>query len=218
MLLKSKDKLTELNRLGLVVIPVSGLIILLFLIPSLWGDYARILLFTILLYVTMALSYDVVGGLLGYLYLGHGLFFGLGAYTTALASLQIEIGSEAQLNTGKRRSGRISGDKLRASKKAGINLQRSSGSPGRRTACTRDIFCDPGRGFRPGKFSCSTAYVFAPQARNHLGSSAGSSHPLRSPGIYLDHHAQLSLEPLRSSINLYLNSEGETKQPLGSTA
>jgi len=84
-MLKSKDKLTEFKRLGLIVIPVSGLIILLFLIPSLLGDYARILLFTILLYVTMALSYDVVGGLLGYLYLGHGLFFGLGAYTTALA-------------------------------------------------------------------------------------------------------------------------------------
>ncbi len=85
MLLKSKDKLTELKRLGLVFIAVSGLTILLLLVPSLWGEYARILLLTILLYVTMALSYDVVGGLLGYLYLGHGLFFGLGAYTTALA-------------------------------------------------------------------------------------------------------------------------------------
>ncbi len=84
-MLKSKDKLTELKRLGLVFIAVSGLTILLLLVPSLWGEYARILLFTILLYVTMALSYDVVGGLLGYLYLGHGLFFGLGAYTTALA-------------------------------------------------------------------------------------------------------------------------------------
>ena len=84
-MLKSKDKLTELKRLGLVFIAVSGLTILFLLVPSLWGEYARILLFTILLYVTMALSYDVVGGLLGYLYLGHGLFFGLGAYTTALA-------------------------------------------------------------------------------------------------------------------------------------
>ncbi|MBW2392116.1 MAG: branched-chain amino acid ABC transporter permease [Deltaproteobacteria bacterium] len=84
-MLKSKDKLTKLKRLGLVFIAVSGLTILLLLVPSLWGDYARILLFTILLYVTMALSYDVVGGQLGYLYLGHGLFFGLGAYTTALA-------------------------------------------------------------------------------------------------------------------------------------
>ena len=68
-----------------LLIPLVGLIVFLYLVPSLWGDYARILLFTILLYVTMAVSYDVVGGLLGYLYLGHGLFFGLGAYITALA-------------------------------------------------------------------------------------------------------------------------------------
>jgi branched-chain amino acid transport system permease protein len=66
-------KNTELKRLGLIFTAVSGLTILLLLIPSFWGEYARILLFTILLYVTMALSYDVVGGLLGYLYLGHGL-------------------------------------------------------------------------------------------------------------------------------------------------
>jgi branched-chain amino acid transport system permease protein len=76
---------TELKRLVLVFLTVSALIILLFLIPNLWGDYARLLLFTILLYIILALSYDVVGGLLGYLYLGHGLFFGLGAYSTALA-------------------------------------------------------------------------------------------------------------------------------------
>jgi branched-chain amino acid transport system permease protein len=57
----------------------------MFLAPGLLGNYARILLFTILLYVTMALSYDVVGGILGYLYLGHGFFFGFGAYATAMA-------------------------------------------------------------------------------------------------------------------------------------
>jgi len=75
----------KLKRSGLLLIPFSALILFLFLVPSLWGGYARILLFTILLYVTLAVSYDVVGGLLGYLYLGHGLFFGLGAYITALA-------------------------------------------------------------------------------------------------------------------------------------
>ena len=75
----------KLKRSGLLLIPFSALILFLFLVPSLWGGYARILLFTILLYVTLAVSYDVVGGLLGYLYLGHGLFFGLGAYSTALA-------------------------------------------------------------------------------------------------------------------------------------
>jgi len=78
-------KHSKLKQSGLLLIPLSALILFLFLVPSLWGGYARILLFTILLYVTMAVSYDVVGGLLGYLYLGHGLFFGLGAYVTALA-------------------------------------------------------------------------------------------------------------------------------------
>jgi branched-chain amino acid transport system permease protein len=78
-------KHSRLKQSGLLLIALSALILFLFLVPSLWGGYARILLFTILLYVIMALSYDVVGGLLGYLYLGHGLFFGLGAYFTALA-------------------------------------------------------------------------------------------------------------------------------------
>lgn len=55
------------------------------LVPGLWGAYGRILVFGYLLQVTMALSYDVIGGLLGYLHLGHGLFFGLGAYLTAIA-------------------------------------------------------------------------------------------------------------------------------------
>ena len=79
------NKQVRLKRLGLALIPICGLVAALLLIPTIWGEYARILVFSILLYVTMALSYDVVGGLLGYLYLGHGLFFGLGAYTTALA-------------------------------------------------------------------------------------------------------------------------------------
>jgi branched-chain amino acid transport system permease protein len=79
------NKQAQLKRLSLTLIPVCGLVATLLFIPTIWGEYARIFVFTILLYVTMALSYDVVGGLLGYLYLGHGLFFGLGAYTTAMA-------------------------------------------------------------------------------------------------------------------------------------
>lgn len=73
------------KQLSLALIPVCALVATLLFVPIVWGEYARTLLFTILLYVILALSYDVVGGLLGYLYLGHGLFFGLGAYTTALA-------------------------------------------------------------------------------------------------------------------------------------
>ena len=78
------DSLRQLKRLGLLLLLFLGLSALLLAAPFLWGNYVRILLFTMLLYVTMALSYDVVGGILGNLYLGHGLFFGLGAYATAI--------------------------------------------------------------------------------------------------------------------------------------
>jgi branched-chain amino acid transport system permease protein len=54
-------------------------------IASRQGGYARLLAFSMLVNVTLALSYDVMGGLLGYLHLGHGLFFGLGGYGAALA-------------------------------------------------------------------------------------------------------------------------------------
>ncbi|UCG11699.1 MAG: branched-chain amino acid ABC transporter permease [Deltaproteobacteria bacterium] len=70
---------------GIVLIMLLGLTVLVVFVPALWGAYGRILLITTLLYITMALSYDVVGGLLGYIYLGHGVFFGLGAYVTSLA-------------------------------------------------------------------------------------------------------------------------------------
>ena len=59
--------------------------IVLLTISSLKGGYARLLTFTMLVNVTLALSYDVMGGLLGYIHLGHGLFFGLGGYGAALA-------------------------------------------------------------------------------------------------------------------------------------
>jgi branched-chain amino acid transport system permease protein len=59
--------------------------ILVFSIPHLTVGYARFLAFTMLVNITLALSYDVMGGLLGYLHLGHGLFFGIGGYAAALA-------------------------------------------------------------------------------------------------------------------------------------
>jgi len=78
------NKPEDLKNLGLTLIPLIALSALPLLVPNFWHDYTRLLLFSILLYVTMAVSYDLIGGLLGYLYLGHGLFFGLGAYVTAL--------------------------------------------------------------------------------------------------------------------------------------
>jgi ABC-type branched-subunit amino acid transport system permease subunit len=51
-----------------------------------WGEvsYALNWLFLLAVYVTLAASYDIVGGYTGYLNLGHVAFFGIGGYSTAL--------------------------------------------------------------------------------------------------------------------------------------
>ena len=64
---------------------IGAMAILLLTIPHLTVGYAKLLAFTMLVNITLALSYDVMGGLLGYLHLGHGLFFGIGGYAAALA-------------------------------------------------------------------------------------------------------------------------------------
>jgi len=64
---------------------MGAMAILLLTIPHLTVGYAKLLAFTMLVNITLALSYDVMGGLLGYLHLGHGLFFGIGGYAAALA-------------------------------------------------------------------------------------------------------------------------------------
>lgn len=48
------------------------------------SSYALIWFFLLAVYLTLALSYDIVGGYLGYMNLGHSTFFGLGAYVTAV--------------------------------------------------------------------------------------------------------------------------------------
>jgi branched-chain amino acid transport system permease protein len=63
----------------------APLAILVFSMSSLTVGYAKFLAFTLLVNITLALSYDLMGGLLGYLHLGHGLFFGIGSYAAALA-------------------------------------------------------------------------------------------------------------------------------------
>jgi branched-chain amino acid transport system permease protein len=42
------------------------------------------LLFTVFMFVTLATSWNLIGGYAGYLSFGHVVFFGIGAYTTAL--------------------------------------------------------------------------------------------------------------------------------------
>ena len=53
-------------------------------LPWLAVSYAITWIFFLSVYLTLALSYDIVGGYLGYMNLGHSTSFGLGAYTTAI--------------------------------------------------------------------------------------------------------------------------------------
>ena len=67
-------------------------------LPWLGVSYFLIWVFFLSVYLTLALSYDMVGGYLGYINLGHSTFFGLGAYTTAiLLNLGISLGPSIAL-------------------------------------------------------------------------------------------------------------------------
>ncbi len=47
-------------------------------------SYVRSLLIILFINIILILSYEIVGGLMGYINLGHGAFFGSGAYCTAI--------------------------------------------------------------------------------------------------------------------------------------
>jgi len=91
--------LTQIDQEKTLPVLLAGLVFLLFGISSLQGGYLRLFAAGLFLHLSMALSYDMVGGLLGYLHLGHGLFFGGGAYVAALA-LQHNLGIVAALVMG----------------------------------------------------------------------------------------------------------------------
>ncbi len=57
---------------------------LLVALPWMGASYAIVVIFLLGVYFTLALSYDIVGGYMGYMNLGHSTSFGLGAYTTAI--------------------------------------------------------------------------------------------------------------------------------------
>jgi branched-chain amino acid transport system permease protein len=65
--------IASLLLLGLAIFPWLGLPV-----------YFVSLLFTVFLYVTLAASWNFIGGFAGYLSFGHVAFFGIGAYVTAL--------------------------------------------------------------------------------------------------------------------------------------
>ncbi len=55
-------------------------ILLLFVMPFFGGTYATSFLVVMLMYMVLSLSYDIMGGMTGYLNFAHCTFFGVGAY------------------------------------------------------------------------------------------------------------------------------------------
>lgn len=77
--------------------------VLLAALPGLGFSYGVVWIFLLAVYFTLALSYDIVGGYMGYMNLGHSTFFGLGAYTTAILlnqglNLALALGSALLLS------------------------------------------------------------------------------------------------------------------------
>lgn len=70
------------QKLGFLIW-ISGTGLLIFG-PSLLGPYGSLLLWSACQQAVLALSYSFLGGMGGELHLGHGAFFGLGAYMSAI--------------------------------------------------------------------------------------------------------------------------------------
>ncbi|MBI3092322.1 MAG: branched-chain amino acid ABC transporter permease [Candidatus Tectomicrobia bacterium] len=75
------------------------LIVLYFAMVPIISDstYSMSALLIFFLYIVLAQSYDLVGGHLGYMNLGHSSFFGLGAYVFSILSLRAAPGSVSVL-------------------------------------------------------------------------------------------------------------------------
>jgi branched-chain amino acid transport system permease protein len=69
-----------------VGLALLGLLALLLALPNLASTYVLVFLIGLFYQVVLAASYDLVGGYMGYINLGHAAFFGLGAYAFAIGT------------------------------------------------------------------------------------------------------------------------------------
>ena len=73
-------------------LPLAGLLALLaFPLIAREDLYRQTVLFQTFLLAVGAVSWNIISGFTGYISLGQGAFLGMGAYTTALLSLHLEI-------------------------------------------------------------------------------------------------------------------------------
>src|SRR5919201_993520 len=69
-----------------VGLALLGLLAVLLALPNLASTYLLVFLIGLFYQVVLAASYDLVGGYMGYINLGHAAFFGLGAYAFAIGT------------------------------------------------------------------------------------------------------------------------------------
>lgn len=94
-------------RLGFIF----AILLFLALSPFITPRYMTAFLLLLLMYIVIAESYDIVGGYLGYINMGHSAFFGLGAYAFAIllnAKLGLFISSLVAVLVGVAFAGLIS--------------------------------------------------------------------------------------------------------------
>ena len=72
----------RMNRLHLFF--VCGALVTLAILPRFLSSSMLMVFFLSFLWLVLAANYDILGGLLGYIHLAQGAFFGMGAYASAL--------------------------------------------------------------------------------------------------------------------------------------
>lgn len=85
-----------LTRLVLIL----AFALLLAVLPGLVNSYWERLLVFVFVNIALASAWNLVGGVAGYPSFGHGVFFGLGAYTAAIVMVRWEMGLLAALLAG----------------------------------------------------------------------------------------------------------------------
>jgi branched-chain amino acid transport system permease protein len=69
---------------------VLAALVVIALVPFVTDSYVQSLVLTLLMYVALALSWNLIGGFAGYFSFGHVGYFGLGAYVGALSIVDLD--------------------------------------------------------------------------------------------------------------------------------
>ncbi|MCK5363843.1 MAG: branched-chain amino acid ABC transporter permease, partial [Gammaproteobacteria bacterium] len=75
--MKSNETVRNLTYLG-------GMCVVLMVLPDQVNVYYRSLVMFTMMYVVLALSWNIISGYTGYISFGHVLFYGVGSYASAI--------------------------------------------------------------------------------------------------------------------------------------